>query len=157
RPAGRPSPAGADLGPQVLVAAGDPAAGGEHRQGSAVDGHLLDQGQGGDDGGGQVVAVGPEVVDHLAVQALSAVDHGEEGDQGRWVVELADELGELLQGADRQGGGDQGDQQDVGGVDNILGDKRDAGWTVQDGQVVVVGHRAEQAADPLGRLLGLAQ
>src|SRR4029450_1874656 len=61
RRTGRPGPeagATADLLPEGLVAAGDPAAGGEHGQGGAVDGHLLDQGQGGDGGGGAGLAAG---------------------------------------------------------------------------------------------------
>jgi hypothetical protein len=73
-----------------------------------VDGHLLDQGQGRDDGGGQVAAAGAEVVDDLPVEALAAVDQGEEGEQGRWVLQLGHEGGELLQAADREGRGDEG-------------------------------------------------
>jgi hypothetical protein len=47
---------------------------------------------GGEGGGRQVVAPSAEVVDDLAVEALAAVDHGEEREQGRSAVELGDEL-----------------------------------------------------------------
>jgi hypothetical protein len=56
---------------------------------------------GGEGGGRQVVAPSAEVVDDLAVEALAAVDHGEEREQGRSAVELGDEPAELLRPPDK--------------------------------------------------------
>jgi hypothetical protein len=97
------------------------AAGGEGGDGGALDGHALDQGEGGDRGLGHLGALRPKVGGDLPVQALAAVDHGEEGaDLGAVAVEAGHEVGELIEGAHRQGGRDQRDHENVGGVQYVL-------------------------------------
>ncbi len=68
-------------------------------------------------------------------------------------VETARELGELVEGAHRQRGRDQRDQQDAGGVHDVFRDQGDAQRTVQEDVVVLRGERAEQLGDLAGRLL----
>jgi len=88
------------------------------------------------------------------VQALTAVNHREEGaDLGLAAIEAGHELGELVEGAHRQRGGDQRDQQDVGGVHDVFRDQGDARRAVEEHVVVLGGERAEQLADLEGRLL----
>jgi len=68
-------------------------------------------------------------------------------------VETHHELGELVEGAHRQRGRDQRDQQDVGGVHDVFRDQEDAQRTVHEDVVVLRGERAEQLRDLAGRLL----
>src|SRR5690606_40906800 len=62
----------------------------------------------------------------FAVEPLATVDHREEGDDLRGVLDLVlDEGRELLEGADGQRRGDERDEEGVGGVEDALGDQGD--------------------------------
>src|SRR5580704_7106019 len=142
---------GTELRPQGAEGAGGLAAGGERADRGALHGHALDLGQSRDGGSCHAGPFGQKFFGDLLVQALTAVNHREEGaDLGLAAVKAGHELGELVQRADRQRGRDQRDQQDVGGVHDVLRDQGDAGRAVQEHVVVLAGQRAEQ----LGELAG---
>ena len=94
-----------------------------HHHRRAGDAHQLDLGGGRDDAGDDVGAPVGQGLDHLAVQPLAPVHHREEGDDVGPPVNLGvHELAELLEGPQRQCGGDERDQKGVGGVELTLSD-----------------------------------
>src|SRR5690606_3473175 len=150
--------AGPHLDPQRPVGAGRTAAGRVDDDGRPLDAHELDRGGGGDGGRGDVVAVGGQALDDLAVEPLATVDHREEGDDLRRVLDLVlDEGRELLEGADGQRRGDERDEEGVGGVEDALGDQGDGRRAVEDRQVVVLGERVEHPAHAAGAAAGAVE
>src|SRR5215468_10733139 len=104
---GRSASPGAHLGPEPGIAAGRLAARRERGHRGAPDGHLLDQRQGWYRGGGDVLALGRQLFRDLLVQPFAAVDHRAEREYlGPVLVQAVDELGELVERAHRQSGGD---------------------------------------------------
>ncbi len=92
------------------------------------------------------------------MQPLPAIDHREEGQYPRLVpVESGDELGELVERADRQRSRDHRDEQHVGGVQHALGQQRDARRAVEEDHVVIGPQRRQQPAQLAGGLLGAIQ
>jgi hypothetical protein len=64
-----------------------------------------------------------------------------------------EEFEQLLVGAQGEGGGDGGDEQGVGGAEDVLGDQGDAGGAVQEQEVVALpGEGAQQFEELQGRL-----
>jgi len=92
------------------------------------------------------------------VQTFAPVDHREERDELRArLVGVGDELPELVERAQRQGGRDQGHQQGVGGVQHVLRRQRDARWAVQEDDVVVVRQAVEQPTQTPRPLLAVVE
>ena len=127
----------------------------ERRHRGALHRHPLDLRQGRDDGRGHIVALGREALGDLPVQPLAPVDHGEEREHPRpLAVEAGQEVGELVQGAQRQHRRDQRDDQGVGGLQDALRQQRDTWGAVEENDVVLIAERGEEPGDPPGRLLG---
>ena len=130
----------------------------ESRHRGAAHGHLLDQGHGRDDRGGDVRAPGGQPGDDVAVQPLAPVHQGEERKHlGPGAAQVFDERGELVEGALGQSGRDQRHEQHVHGVQDILRNQRDARRAVQEHDVVLAGQRAEHAGQPPRGPLGLVE